>query len=152
MAEPINPQEIAACSCLRARRAARHLSRIYDNVLEPSGITANQVGLLAKLLGAHIRGQESLPIGVLAERVGMHPSTLNRDIKPLILRGFVAEAPNPGDRRVRAVRITKKGRAALGAAIPLWRHAQAQVQDILGIEVTLSLNGLLDLVSARLAS
>ena len=65
MTEPIDPQEIAACSCLRARRAARHLSRIYDNVLEPSGITANQVGLLAKLLGAHIRGQESLPIGAI---------------------------------------------------------------------------------------
>jgi DNA-binding MarR family transcriptional regulator len=151
MANPIDIQELSGCTCLRARRAARHLSRIYDSALEPAGITANQLGLLAKLLGASLHGKESLSIGALADRVGMHPSTLNRDLKPLKMRGFVADALDPGDRRVRAVLITKKGQAKLRRAIPSWRRAQTQVQDVLGMEVMLSLGGLLDLASAKLA-
>ena len=57
MPTPIDLQEVSACTCLRARRAARQLTRLYDSVLDPVGITANQVGLLAKLLGASMRGQ-----------------------------------------------------------------------------------------------
>jgi DNA-binding MarR family transcriptional regulator len=147
----IDIQEVSGCSCLRARRAARHLTRLYDSVLEPVGITANQLGLLAKLLGASMRGQDSLSIGALADRVGMHPSTLNRDLKPLKFNGFVADGSDPDDRRVREVRITKKGQSKLRQAIPTWRRAQAQVQDVLGHEVMLSLNALLDLASAKLA-
>ena len=151
MADEIDVREVSGCTCLRARRAARQLSRLYDSALEPAGITVNQLGLLAKLLGASMRGPEGLSIGALADRVGMHPSTLNRDLKPLKTRGFVADGPSPRDRRVRTVRITNKGQTKLRAAVPSWRRAQAQVQDLLGIEVTLSLNGLLDLVSAKLA-
>jgi len=151
MTNPIDIQEVAGCTCLRARRAARHLSRMYDAALEPFGITVNQFGLLAKLLGARLHGHPGLSIGALADRVGMHPSTLNRDLKPLKIRKFVADAATPGDRRVRAVQITKKGEAALRQAVPAWRRAQAQVRDVLGLEVTLALNGLLDLASAKIA-
>lgn len=150
MSDTINIQEVSGCTCLRARRAARQLSRLYDSLLEPVGITANQLGLLAKLLGASMRGKDSLSVGALADRVGMHPSTLNRDLKPLKARGFVADASDSGDRRVRVVRITKKGQSKLRQAMPSWRRAQAQVQDALGHEVTLSLNALLDLASAKL--
>lgn len=151
MTDQIDIREVANCTCVRARRAARHLSRIYDAALERSGLTVNQFGLLAKLLGASMHGQESLSIGALADRVGMHPSTLSRDLKPLKVRGFVAGGSNPADRRIRAVRITKKGQDALRQAVPSWRRAQSQVQGVLSLEVTLSLNGLLDLVSAKLA-
>jgi DNA-binding MarR family transcriptional regulator len=151
MADQIDIREVSGCTCLRARRAARRLSQLYDGALEPVGITTNQLGLLAKLLGASMHGQECLSIGALADRVGMHPSTLNRDLKPLKIRGLVADAPNPGDRRIRAVRITKRGQAKLRKAVPAWRRAQAQVEGVLGLEVVLSLNGLLDLVSAKLA-
>ena len=151
MPTPIDLHEVSACTCLRARRAARQLTRLYDSVLDPVGITANQVGLLAKLLGASMRGQEGLSIGALADRVGMHPSTLNRDLKPLKVLGFVTDASDPDDLRVRVVRITKKGESKLRQAIPAWRRAQAQVQDALGHEVMLSLNALLDLASAKIA-
>jgi DNA-binding MarR family transcriptional regulator len=97
-----------------------------------------------------MHGLNGLSIGSLANRVGMHPSTLNRDIKPLKTRGFVAETKDPTDRRVRAVYITAKGESKLRESIPLWRRAQALVQDELGHEVVLSLNALLDLVSAKI--
>jgi DNA-binding MarR family transcriptional regulator len=151
MADPIDLQEVSSCTCLRARRTARHLTRLYDGVLESVGITANQLGLLAKLLGAAVRGQSGLSVSALAERAGMHPSTLSRDLKPLRNQGLVIDASSPGDHRVRTVLITKKGQAKLREAIPSWRHAQAQVRGALGDEVMLSLNALLDLASVKLA-
>ena len=151
MPDAIDIQEVSSCTCLRVRRAARHLTRLYDGALKPVGITANQLGLLAKLLGASKRGQGGLSIGALAERVGMHPSTLNRDLKPLKTLGLVADSADPDDRRMRVLRITKKGESTLRQAVPSWRRAQAQVQDVLGHEVMLSLNALLDLASAKLA-
>jgi DNA-binding MarR family transcriptional regulator len=149
MSDSIDLDEVSGCTCLRARRAARQLSRLYDSALEPAGITVNQLGLLAKLLGARRRGLSSLSIGALAERVGMHYTTLNRNLKPLKKHGLVIDALDRSDRRIRTVSITEKGRAKLAEAIPAWRRAQANVQDALGYEVMLSLNALLDLACAK---
>ena len=78
----IDIRAIAQCSCLRLRRTTRRVTQIYDRLLEPAGLTVNQFGLLARLYGANLR-REILPIGTLAERVGMDPTTLNRSLKPL---------------------------------------------------------------------
>ena len=142
--------EVAGCSCLRARCAARQLTRLYDAALQPTGLTVNQLGLLAKLLGARKRGLNGLPVGSLAELVGMHFSTLNRDLKPLIQHTLFGDRSNPNDRRVREVFITEKRQARLGEAIPAWRRAQLHVREMLGHEVMLSLNALLDLVGAKI--
>src|SRR5215831_11494022 len=145
MADSIDINEISGCTCLRARPAARLLSRLYAVSLEPTGVTINQFGLLAKLFGASLRGMNGLSLGRLAELVGMHYSTLNRDIKPLKRQGFVSDVGNGRDGRVRTVCITEKGQAKLHEAVPAWRQAHMHLQDVLGHEVTLSLNGLLDL-------
>jgi DNA-binding MarR family transcriptional regulator len=135
----------ASCTCLRARRAARRLTQIYDGALAPVELTVNQFGLLA-----HLDGAGGLSIGALADAIGKHPSTVNRDLKPLRAQKLVADASDPVDRRVRAVAITAEGRARLRKALPLWRRAQARVRDALGAEVMRELNQLLDLTAARL--
>jgi DNA-binding MarR family transcriptional regulator len=81
----------------------------------------------------------------------MHPSTLHRDLKPLEKQNLTADAFDRDDRRVRLISITRSGEAKLAEAIPAWRRAQAQVHDVLGHEVTLSLNALLDLTCAKVA-
>jgi DNA-binding MarR family transcriptional regulator len=149
--DSINLDEVGGCTCLRARRAARYLTRLYDAELQPTGLTVNQLGLLAKLLGAKRRGLSGLPVGSLAELVGMHFSTLNRNIKPLIRQGLLNDRSSSNDGRVREVFITEKGQARLRDAIPAWRRAQLDVHDALGHEVMLSLNALLDLVNAKIA-
>jgi DNA-binding MarR family transcriptional regulator len=133
------------CTCLRARRAARQLTQRYDRALAPVRLTVNQFGLLA-----HLDGSGRLSIGALADAIGKHPSTVNRDLRPLTAQGLIAAAADPADRRVRALRITAKGSARLRRAMPLWRQAQAQVQQAIGPDVTRDLNDLLDLASARL--
>ena len=101
-------REVAACTYFRARRMARLVTRFYDNQLGSVGINTNQLGLLAKLLDASMLGVSGLSVGALAERVGMHPSTLTRDLKPLMKQGLVQDGNDPEDRRIRMVLITKK--------------------------------------------
>jgi len=149
-ADEIDIREVSHCTCLRARRTTRQLTQIYDRALEPAGLTVNQFGLLAKLYGAALFGKKSLSIGALADLLGMHPTTLNRDLKPLAAQDLVAEAAHPADRRVRAVAITGKGRAKLRRAATFWRQAQRQIDAALGAEAMAALNELLDLTSAKL--
>jgi DNA-binding MarR family transcriptional regulator len=147
----VDLRELSGCTCLRLRRAARRVTQIYDHLLEPAGVTVTQFSLLAQLYGASRGGDKGLSIGVLAERMVMDPTTLNRNLKPLLAQGLVKDGADPEDRRVRFVSITEKGRMTLQTAVPFWRRAQAQVEETLGPEATLALNGLLDLSSAKLS-
>lgn len=151
MAEEIDIREVSGCTCLSARRAGRRLTQIYDDALRPAGLTVNQFGLLAKLYGASLAGRPSLSMGALAERLGMDPTTLNRNLKPLGAQGLVADSADHEDRRVRAVFITTKGVAKLRKAVAFWRRAQTRVEAALGAEASQTLRSLLDLASAKLA-
>jgi DNA-binding MarR family transcriptional regulator len=142
--------EVSACTCRRARRTARQLTHIYNTALKPTGLTANQFDLLTNLFGATLTGQKRLPIGVLASRMGMHPTTLTRDLRPLIDRRLAEDGPDPRDGRIRAVHITAKGRERLREAVPYWRLAEKQVRCALGPEASHALNELLDVAFAKL--
>jgi len=148
---PIDLSDVSGCTCLGIRRIARRLTQAYDRALEKAELTVNQFGLLAKLYGASGGGQKGVPIGALAGRVGMHPTTLNRDLKALKQRRLVADASGPGDRRVRCVTITAKGCAALRGAIPLWRKAQTGLEITLGKDAQ-ALSRLLAMAARKLES
>jgi len=144
-------REVAQCSCLRLRRITRRVTQVYDRVMEPAGLTVGQFGLLARLYGAKAR-REVVPIGILAERMGMDPTTLSRSLEPLEYLGFIDSAVNARDRRRRVVRITEAGITKLRQAVPLWRKAQRQIDDALGIDASVALNGLLELSYERLSN
>jgi DNA-binding MarR family transcriptional regulator len=150
MADPIDLREVSRCTCLAVRGIARQLTQAYDRALKPAGLTVNQFGLLAKLYGASHGGRAGVRIGALADRLGMHPTTLNRDLKRLRVQGLVADAVDPSDRRARAVVITGKGRARLRNAIPFWRRAQARLEVALGAEFARNFNDVLDSAAAKL--
>ncbi len=150
MSHSIDTREISRCTCRRVRRTARQLTRIYDHALAPAGLTANQFDVLANLFGATLSDRGHLSIGALAERLGMHPTTLNRDLKPLLSQGLIADAQDPADRRVRGVTLTRKGRAKLRAAVPFWRRAQAHIEKAIGASSTGRLNSLLDATAGKL--
>jgi DNA-binding MarR family transcriptional regulator len=146
----VDVREVAHCTCLALRRAARQVTQLYDRSLEQAGLTANQFGLLGQLYGASAAGRPALSIGALAERVGTDPTTLNRGLKPLEAQGLVATATDPDDRRVRTLSITRKGRTTFEQAVPLWRAARAELQGAIGAETMAALTGLLDRSSAKM--
>jgi DNA-binding MarR family transcriptional regulator len=146
-----NIQEVMGCTCLRIRRTSRQVTQIYDHALEAIGLTINQFGLLANLYGVDLVRSEGLSIGALSERLGADPTTLNRTLKPLAARALVRDSASPADGRVRIVRITEKGRREFLKAMPLWRQAQARVDDALGHKTASTLNDLLDRCSDALS-
>jgi DNA-binding MarR family transcriptional regulator len=138
------------CTCMHIRRAARRVTQVYDQAIAPTGLTSGQFGLLARLHAAALHGEAGLSIGALADQHGMDPTTLNRNLQPLLVAGLIHDDHDPTDRRVRKVFLTVTGRERLAAAMPLWRQAQRRMEAALGAEATLALNGLLDLSVAKL--
>ncbi len=87
-------RELLGCTCLRLRRATRNVTQFYDHSLQPAGVTANQFGLLARLHAASLGGSDGISIGVMAESIGMDPTTLNRNLKPLEAMDWVRVVPD----------------------------------------------------------
>lgn len=112
-----------ACVCYNARKVARAVTRLYDDLLRPSGLRATQLTLLMV-----IDAMGAPSITALAEQLVMDRTTLARDLRPMEAAGWVAVAPGD-DRRTRIVRLTPAGVDALRDALPLWRAAQAALVD-----------------------
>ncbi len=117
------------CTALRFRKAARRVSQIYDMFLEPHGLTITQYGLLA-----HIRRLEGVTIGALASELVMDPTTLTRNLTPLVKRNLVLLVPGKLDKRSRTLRLTAQGIATLEAARSGWQQAQRHMADVLGTD------------------
>lgn len=147
----IDIREVAGCTCLALRRVTRQVTQIYDRRLEPSGLTVNQFGVLAQLYGAYAAGRAALSIGMLSERLGMDPTTLNRSLKPLQAQNLVVTATDAEDRRVRSLTITSRGRAKVEQALPMWRAAKAELEEAVGKQAAVALSGFLNRSSAKLA-
>ena len=115
-----------ACACFNLRKAARSVTQLYDQILQPSGLRATQLSIL---VGAY--SSESETISRLAETLVMDRTTLTRDLKPLEREGLVSVVPGE-DRRTRVVTLTKQGRKAVEESLPLWQKAQARVIEGFG--------------------
>jgi DNA-binding MarR family transcriptional regulator len=143
MSDRTETRELSHCICMRLRRAARRVTRIYDRALEPIGLTSTQYNVLSVI--AHREGR---PIGALADYLGMDPTTLTRTLRPLVAQKLVQNAPDPSDGRVRAIVLTKQGRARFRRGIPFWRAAQRQMTSLHGGEAAAERA---DLVNASIA-
>jgi DNA-binding MarR family transcriptional regulator len=119
----------AQCVMFNVRKAARGLSRRYEEALRPVGLKAGQFSIMAALLDVG-----DAPLGTLAQRLGMDRTTLNRNLSPLERRGLVESRPDPEDRRARRLALTAAGRSVMDQAIQLWRQAQADSLARLGAE------------------
>ena len=129
-AEPDTTDYMAAagCYCLASRQAARKITRLYDGVMQKSGLRSTQFTILSQLM---LRGE--LPVGKLAGFLGMERTTLTRNLTPLEQRKWISiHAGN--DPRSRMIAITAQGRATVRRGFPFWAQAQAEVGKLLGDE------------------
>jgi DNA-binding MarR family transcriptional regulator len=111
------------CLCLHAQRAARALSRRFDEALRPTGITSGQFSLLNAL-----NRPKPPPIGPVAQLLAMDRTTLTAALKPLERDGLVTITRDPEDRRSRLLILTGKGQDVLAAAVPVWRDLHAAIE------------------------
>ena len=116
------------CACLHVRKAARAVTQLYDEVLQPTGLRSTQFNLLV----AVARAGET-PVTRLDEVLVMDRTTLARTLKPCVRQGFLMIDAG-ADRRRHLVRLTERGRQALARALPSWEQAQHQMVTRLGHE------------------
>jgi DNA-binding MarR family transcriptional regulator len=113
---------VTSCPGWNSRVAQRRITHVLDRDLEPLGLSAAQVGLLAM-----IATEADDRLGALALRAGLDPSTLSRNLRVLETLGLVEIASIEKDQRRRAVWLTELGVRRLAAALPVWRQAQARL-------------------------
>ena len=111
------------CLCLHAQRAARTLSRRFDEAMRPVGITSGQFSLLNGL-----NRPEPPTIGAVANLLAMDRSTVTANLKPLERMGAVVMAVDGKDRRGRRVGLTDLGRGLLAEATPIWRAVHGEIE------------------------
>ncbi len=130
------------CACYKVRKAARAVTKIYEEVLRPIGLRATQFSLL---MATRVMG----PVTVvkLAQVMVMDRTTLTRNLQLLETRGLITIKTGE-DRREREVTLTTSGMEVLTKALPLWEEAQNRVKKGLGEE---RLHNLLDDLSEMIS-
>lgn len=115
-----------SCLCLHVQRAARGLSRRFDDAFRPVNLTNGQFSLLMSL-----NRPASPGMGEVAELLGMDRTTLTAALKPLGRRGLVTIDPDPSDRRSRLLTLTPQGKQLLARAMPIWERISADLESLL---------------------
>lgn len=116
------------CACIRARRAARSLTDVYDDALRPAGLKITQFSVLRT-----VARMAPVSLSALAEEMALDRSTLGRNVALLERRGLLRVAEGT-DLRERAVSMTPAAQRLLDRAVPMWERAQATVERTLGRE------------------
>ena len=127
------------CSNFKLRQASRLVSRHYDtHITASTGLKTSQYSLLG-----HIAAMAPVRPGDLARAMSLEPSSLTRNLQPLVAQGWVAIGPGP-DARSRLITLTEAGAAKREAARAAWKQAQLSFNARLGEARVLQLHALLD--------
>jgi DNA-binding MarR family transcriptional regulator len=110
------------CLCLAAQRAARALSRRFDEVFRAFGITSGQFSLLNAL-----NRPEPPSLGSVAELLAMDRTSLTANLKPLQRDGLVAVEADSSDRRIKRLALTGAGQRVLAEAMPIWTKVHGEI-------------------------
>ena len=94
MSEQVKPQ---GCTNLKLRQLSRAVTRHYDAYVAPTGLKNTQYSLLS-----HVVLLGPMRPGELAARMKLDPSTLTRNLQPLVAAGWVEQGPGD-DARSRSV-------------------------------------------------
>jgi DNA-binding MarR family transcriptional regulator len=114
-------ERLSPCVCNTLRMVTRAVTQLYDDVLRPSGLRVTQFSILAMIARM---GEASLK--QLEDALAIDQTTLTRSLNLLERDGVIERASHP-DGRIKAMRLTARGRRALGVARPLWARAQGKV-------------------------
>ena len=131
----VKPQ---GCTNLKLRQLMRRVAQHYDAELGRTGLKTTQYSLLSYVLKLG-------PVrpGDLARAMKMDPSTLTRNLRPLVDAGWLELGPG-ADGRSRLVPATEAGREKRREAQRRWRVAQEGINTALGVPRVLALHALVD--------
>jgi DNA-binding MarR family transcriptional regulator len=120
-----DPVELV-CACASLRRAARALSRLYEDALAAVDLSSTQMTVLMFLGRA---GPMSL--SDLAGALAMDRTSLYRALRPLERRELVRIRAT-ADRRAKEALLTVDGQRHLARAMPHWQRVQNEFIESFG--------------------
>jgi DNA-binding MarR family transcriptional regulator len=118
---------LSYCNNASLRKAARRLGKLYDAVLEPSGLRATQFSLLTQIYDL---GNPTM--AELAKSLVMDLSAMRHSLGPLMRDSLVKLRVEQQDRRVKRVVLTPAGVAKFEEAMQLWQKAQGRFEKAFG--------------------
>ncbi len=118
---------------------------MYESALAPARLTATQFVILGE-----INARESNPplIAELARTLLIDRARLNRSLRTLERGEFVRFVTHGEGRCSKRVELTVAGFTKFRQASPLWRHAQAQSDAVLGKQLATDLRDTLMLLAS----
>ena len=131
----VKPQ---GCTNLKLRQLMRRVGAHYDAEVGKTGLRGTQYSLLS-----YVVKLGPVRPAALAAEMRISPSTLTRNLRPLVDAGLVETGPG-ADARSRLVRATPLGRGKRQEAPRRWRAAQEGISDTLGPRRVVALHALLD--------
>ncbi len=135
MAETVKPQ---GCTNLKLHQLARRVARLYEGDMRALGLRNKQYSLLSHVVKLGPIGQAAL-----AAKMELDPSTLTRNLQPLVASGWVRVEPG-ADARSHLVVATAAGRALREQAQKGWKRSQTALNQRLGLERVVQLHTLVD--------
>jgi DNA-binding MarR family transcriptional regulator len=117
---PPNTADLGTDDPVRHERLV-HVARLYGDAVgiidslrieawSEDGLTIPQMRLLWAL-----RDEDGLPVGSLAERLGVNPSTITGHVDRLVRQGLVRREEDAVDRRIVRNYLTEEGAVTVGA-------------------------------------
>jgi DNA-binding MarR family transcriptional regulator len=132
------------CTNLKLRQASRLVTRHYEAFVVTTGLKITQYSLLS-----YVVKLGPLRAGELAAAMQLDASTLTRNLRPLLERGWV-QVHAGDDARSRVIEATDAGRALRAQAQKAWKRAQLALNQRLGTAQVAALHLLLDDCITRL--
>lgn len=139
------PTAPRGCTNFKLRQLLRRVSLVYDRAMAECGLKTTQYSLLS-----HVERLGPITQAELAKVMAMDSSTLSRNLKPLQLAGWVAIQAG-SDARSHALTTTASGSKKRVEAQALWRRAQLQLNETVGLHDVIALHGLIDRMTDALA-
>lgn len=128
---------ILPCACANLRRAARAVTRLYNQELRTTGLELTQFTLL---MASNVAGETTQ--GNLGKLLALDSTSLTRMLRLLTKRGWIGVKAGD-DRRQKLLRLTPSGREKLEHSRPHWERAQRRLQRNLGEPGWTQMGGLL---------
>jgi len=121
------------------------VSRRFMDALEPLELHPREFAVLRAVQANDGQSQQTL-----AERLRIPPSRMVAIVDELESRELIVRRPDPDDRRVRALYVTKRGQTLLQDAFNLVVQHERAISDVLTVKERAELLELLNRIAGRL--
>src|SRR5438270_1849231 len=103
-------------------KAMRAITRYATANLEESGLGVSDFAVLEVLLH-----KGPLPVNAIGPKVNLTPGSISVAVDRLVAKGLVSRAESSGDRRVRVVALTPRGKSVI---TPIFRAHAATMEKV----------------------